>query len=87
MRRNPGQVELSPGVVADVLSGVVGGLRGRHPAVREELITEVVEQAAGELVTTVADSCELTRMLRIRANARLAAISGAPVALSRTVRP
>lgn len=86
MGRKLGQVALSPGVVADVLSGVVGGLCGRHPAVREELITEVVQQAAGELVTTVTDSHELTRMLRTRANARLAALTGAPVALSRSGR-
>lgn len=74
---------LGPDVVDGVLWRVVGRLVEAHPGVGRAAVTTVVYQAAAELVVTVRDVGELTRMLACRADARLLAAAGAPVPLAR----
>ncbi|PPK66309.1 hypothetical protein V5P93_002662 [Actinokineospora auranticolor] len=57
-----------------------------HPTVAADVVTAVVYQAAGELVGRSAVPADFGRLLRRRANARLAAMTGILTPI-RTARP
>jgi hypothetical protein len=87
MRKNKGWACVPGWAVADVVSGTASRMVTRHPGLDVSVVDTVVYQAAVELVSTVADAEQLSRMLLRRADARLAAMGGAPVAIgSTTVR-
>lgn len=85
MRRNRGWSCVPGRVVDDLMSRAAARLAASHPSVGTPVVAEVVYQAAVELVSTVTDPEQLGRLLERRANARLMAMMGAPIALvSRT---
>jgi hypothetical protein len=83
MRRNSGWACLPGHVVDELVSTVTGRLAARHPSVGAAVVDAVVQQAAGELVSTVADVELFGRLLDRRADARLAAMTGAPIPVAR----
>ena len=74
-------------VVDDLVSAVIGRLMARHPSAGAAVVDAVVQQAAGELVSTVADADVFGRLLDRRAHARLAAMTGAPIPVARRSAP
>lgn len=71
-------------VVDDLVSAVTGRLMTRHPSAGAAVVDAVVQQAAGELVSTIADVERFGRLLDRRADARLSAMTGAPIPVTRT---
>ena len=82
MRRNSGWPCVPARVVDDLVSAVTARLAVRHPSVGVPVVDSVVYQAAAELVSTIADPERLGRLLDRRADARLAAMTGSPVAIT-----
>lgn len=81
--RNRGWPSVPGRVVAELVSAAVARLTVRHPALGDTTVDTVVYQAATELVGTVGDAEQLSRLLDRRANARLTAMSGTPIAITR----
>ena len=83
MRQNSGWGCMPGHVVDDLVAAVTVRLATRHPAAGHAVVAAVVQQAAGELVSTVADAEVFGRLLDRRAHARLAAMTGAPIPITR----
>jgi hypothetical protein len=84
MGRNRSREPVCARVVGDLVSEAVARLAARHPSHGAAVVDLVVYQAATELVSTIADAAELARQLDRRAHARLLAMAGHPVAITRT---
>lgn len=87
MRRNRGWAAVSAGAVGELVSSVVTRMVVRHPFFGVSVVDSVVQQAAAELVSTITEGDQLARLLERRVDARLAAMSGAPVAIISGRRP
>jgi hypothetical protein len=86
MSHNSGRSAVPGSVVAPLVAAIVARLADRHPAVDGALVHAVVYQAAVDLVSTIADPERLGQLLHRRADARLRALTGAPVAIT-SARP
>jgi hypothetical protein len=84
MGHNNGRSAVPGPVVTQLVADVVARLTNQHPSIEDSVVTAVVHQAAGELVSTVADPEQLRRQLPRRADARLMALTGAPVPITST---
>jgi hypothetical protein len=71
-------------VVARLVAAAAARLANQHPSIDDTVVYAVVYQAAVELVGTVADPERLRHMLPLRADARLMALTGAPVPITST---
>lgn len=87
MRRNSGWASVPGGAVGELVSSVATRMVVRHPFFTVSVVDSVVQQAASELVSTVTEAGQLARMLERRVDARLAAMSGSPVAIMSGRRP
>jgi hypothetical protein len=68
----------------EIAAAVVTRMLAEHPAVAARVVEAVVVDAAGELAGAVGP--DFPRLLVIRSSARLAAMAGSPIALSRAER-
>ena len=79
---NSGRSAVPGSVVAPLVAATAARLADRYPAVDGTVVHGVVYQAAVELVSTTADPEQLAQQLQRRADARLRALTGAPVPLT-----
>lgn len=84
MGRNRSRAPVRERIVGDLVSEVIARLAARHPSLGATMVDLVVYQAATELVSTIVDPTQLAQQLDRRAHARLLAMAGHPVAITRT---
>lgn len=84
MGQNTGRPGISPERLQRIITDAVGTLVSRHHDLGEEFVVTVVHDAAFELVSALSDLTELPLLLHRRANARLLAVAGQPVAIRMT---
>jgi hypothetical protein len=82
MGHNSGRSAVPGPVVAPLVAATAARLADRHPGVEGTVVHAVVYQAAVELAGTTADPDRLGQLLQRRADARLMALTGAPVPIS-----
>jgi hypothetical protein len=85
--RNRGRVAVPGHLVAHAVAAATARLARRHPSIEHDVVHSAVYQAAVELVSTVTDPDRLAPLLERRGHARLLAMTGAPLAISRSPRP
>lgn len=86
MGHNSGRSAVPGPMVARLVAATAARLVHRHPSIEDAVVHAVVYQAAVDLVSTIADSEQLRRLLQRRADARLRALTGAPVPITSTLK-
>lgn len=83
MARNVGPKAIASDQLINIMNDAMRVLSAGLPEESQTDIARVVYEVTSELVTTITDPERLSAMLRLRAKARLRALSGDPVPIRR----